>query len=549
MATDALKSELCIHCFRDMNNDSKYLFRSVTDHQRQSVHAMKIFVAVALVFAGLLVICGCAKQSNRDIARSITKTWELAWGGPGDDSVLGLDLDENGNSYVSGGFHGLVDFDPGQRVRSHKAHSDEGDAFLASYDAEGSFRWLRTWGGDGDTSATCVAVDREGNVVVVGRFEGAVDFDPGPRREVHQSAPDENTSSSGSFLVKYGADGRFRWARSWSGGSVGSEIEPCGAYSVDLDSEGCIYVTGSFAGSVSLGAGSEKGNASSKGGQDIYLAKWDSVGDFQWLKTWGGEAEYEIGYAVRVHDNDAIYVAGFFGESAEGVDFSPVPSSAAVRFSNGGLDAFVSRFQSDGDFEWVRTWGNTAHESMDIAYGLVSDTSGSVYVTGCFDGRVAFNGDSTGAFRTSLGDADVFVVSFDEQGLFRWVKTWGGSGTDIGMAIEMDGNSMLGIAGVFTGEVDFDPRQTISSGKSQGKLDVFLSAFTSEGQFITVSTWGSNDYDEGKAVRIDQNGYRYFGGYFSDTIDFNAGASSNIRSAYGGTDCFLLRLQPLVGSR
>ena len=72
--------------------------------------------------------------------------------------------------------------------------------------------WVFGVGGLEYDQATDVAIDAAGNVYAVGRFNGTVDFDPGPGTA-------ELTSAGGSdaFVAKYSPNGTYLWARQMGG--------------------------------------------------------------------------------------------------------------------------------------------------------------------------------------------------------------------------------------------------------------------------------------------------------------------------------------------
>ena len=69
--------------------------------------------------------------------------------------------------------------------------------------------------------------------------------------------------------------------------------------------------------------------------------------------------------------------------------------------SEGGLDAFIRIYNSDGDEEWTRQFGTS---EFDSAGGVSADSSGGVYVVGFTFGT--FPG------QTSEGGQDAFLAKF-----------------------------------------------------------------------------------------------------------------------------------------
>ena len=61
-------------------------------------------------------------------------------------------------------------------------------------------------------------------------------------------------------------------------------------------------------------------------------------------------------------------------------------------------------------------------------------------VTGFFDGSATFGAGETNATTlTSAGDADIFVAKYDASGDLVWATRAGGTGTDVGNSIALDG--------------------------------------------------------------------------------------------------------------
>jgi len=78
------------------------------------------------------------------------------------------------------------------------------DAFLAKYDADGRFLWVRQGGGSLHDYGMAVALDATANVYLVGNFDGSARFG-GTILTSH--------GLSDVFLVKYSSAGELLWAR------------------------------------------------------------------------------------------------------------------------------------------------------------------------------------------------------------------------------------------------------------------------------------------------------------------------------------------------
>ncbi len=389
--------------------------------------------------------------------------WACSWGGSEHDGGSDVAVDGSGNVYVTGSFSSdAVDFDPGSGVDNHTSNGSS-DVFLIKLDSSCAFEWARTWGGSDYDSDFDVAVNGSGNVCVTGVFGQTVDFDPGSGVDNHTANGDRDV-----FLSRFDSNGSFQWARTWggSGYDVGAEVA--------VDGLGVTYVTGGFFETVDFDPGSGMDNHASSGDRDAFLSKFDSSGAFAWARTWGGSG-YDFGNGVSLDGSGNLYVTGGF---AGIVDFDP-GSGVDNHTANGGREGFLSRFDSNGAFNWARTWGGPAWSS-----GVAAGGSGDVYVTGTFLYTVDFDPGSGADNHTSNGYFDAFVSKFDSSGTFQWAHTWGGSGWDgwdEGYGGTVDGMGSLYVTGSFTYTADFDPGDGVDNHTSNGLKDVFLVKFLPDG--------------------------------------------------------------------
>lgn len=107
--------------------------------------------------------------------------WAIQLGEGGDGSVGpgGFTVDGAGNVYVTGPFHGTVDFDPGPETLELTSSGWESDTFILKLDAFGNLVWLKHLNGIYESYARSIAVDFFGNTYTCGAFVEE-DFDPGP---------------------------------------------------------------------------------------------------------------------------------------------------------------------------------------------------------------------------------------------------------------------------------------------------------------------------------------------------------------------------------
>ena len=87
--------------------------------------------------------------------------------------------------------------------------------------------------------------------------------------------------------------------------------------------------------------------------------------------------------------------------------------------NSGRTDAFVIKFNSSGAKQWTKKLGTAQN---DLANGVATDSSGNFYVTGFTYQHLDGN--------TSAGNADLFVVKYNSSGTKQWTKQLGSSSRD-----------------------------------------------------------------------------------------------------------------------
>ena len=381
-------------------------------------------------------------------------------------------------------------------------------------------------GATGLDQGRAVGTDSQGNVYVVGAFEGKVFFDSG------QSVELESSGIEDAFVAKYTSSGDLSWARRFGGS--GEDI----ALDVAVDNSDNIYVTGYFTGNATT----DSGQGLSGGAQtNAFVAKLDPEGEFNWIARLGTDSRTE-GYGIGVDGNGHVYVGGYFRGTA---DFDPGPN-AAQRMSAGNGDQFVVKLGNDGSYIWASTTGGTGN---DGAGSLVVDQVGNVYTTGSFQGTADFDPGSGTFHLSSAGDDEIFVNKLDVDGNFVWARRLGGSGRDHGNGIAVDDQGSVYTTGLFTGTADFDPAPDSAFPlASAGKFDAFVSKLDGNGDFSWAKRWGSpgtsdaNASDGGLGIALGPGGQVYTTGYFAGTVDFDPGPEEVRVTTAGHRDVFVSTL-------
>ncbi len=380
--------------------------------------------------------------------------WVKSWGGADIDCGNSVSVDSFGDVYVTGQFTILADFDPtaGEEIRK----AAETDIFLCKYSSDGDFLWVRTWGGVGFDYANGICHGPWDNVYVTGSFEGNVDFDPGPTVDIRSG------NGRDAYLVKYHWNGEYDWARTWGGDGfdIGEDVA--------ASPTGYVYTTGCYWHDVTFDPDNPGAVNHSNGNCDAYLLKYSLEGDYQWVRTWGGEG-YDHGYSVAISGYNYAFVAGSFQSI---VDFDPGYYSYTM---NAGSETkhYINKFSHSGAQSTVCSVAGIENpvswRDPDISIDI--EPSGYVYVAGKFDGSTYF---SYYTQPVSNGGFDAYIAKYSSGLSFSWARCIGGPGNDACLGIALDNSGNIYASGYFNDTVDFDPGSGVTEYASHGMDDSFL---------------------------------------------------------------------------
>jgi hypothetical protein len=390
--------------------------------------------------------------------------WAHSVGGTGEDIGARISLDQDGNVLITGWFASLnADFDPGPGS-ALLSTAGQTDIYLGSYDPDGNYRWAFNIGTVLGEGGHDICTDQSGHFFITGYFQGTnVDFDPGPGSVLLSSIG----NSGDIFIAKYHTDGTLVWAKSAGGAAyeVGNGIS--------VDHSGNVLVAGPFKGTVDFDPGSGTASLTSSGGYDIFVAKYDSSGNYLWAFLVGGNGDDNAGDVTTDVNDNVVFCASFHGTD---IDFDPGPGTALLS-SLGGSDCSVAKYDPAGNYLWAGRFGG---QQDDWIIKVRTDASGNIFHTGAFrDTNVDFDPGAGVAPLSSGGQEDIFFSEWDGNGLLVWAKRIGGAYSDWGNTIGLTAEGDIRLAGNFTGtNIDFDPGEGIALLTSKGGADIFFGGYS-----------------------------------------------------------------------
>ena len=227
--------------------------------------------------------------------------WSFGQGGTAGEHPERIGLSASGDILLTGSSGEGPNIVPISNFGGDDIVGEAGDpggffGFYARYNAEGSHVDSRGFFSTANSaSVTKAYVDESGNTFISGSFSGDIDLGGG-------SLPSRGESDV--YLVKYNAQGGHEWSVSHGGDGAVFAISMI----VDTD---YIYLSGSFSGAANFGGRVIE----SVGGSDIFVAKYDLLGEHQW--SFGlGDSTSNFSPQLLLHQND-LYVSGAFQDSID----------------------------------------------------------------------------------------------------------------------------------------------------------------------------------------------------------------------------------------
>lgn len=222
-------------------------------------------------------------------------------------------------------------------------------------------------------------------------------------------------------------------------------------------------------------------NSFGAGDYDVYLIKTNEEGDTMWTRTYGG-AFRDYGSEVQQTIDDGYIIIG-----------------ATKSFNNNIDDLYLIKTDANGDILWTKVYGGLWGE---VGSSIIQDSAGNYLATGY---TMSFD----------PGNADVWVLKFNEFGDTLWTRRVGGDNTDYGVSIKRCENGDYIITGY---------TQSFSSNH-----DIYLIRINPYGDTTWTNHYGGEGLDFGEDVLELDGGEFIIAGY---------------TTSYGTDDydCYLVRV-------
>lgn len=381
--------------------------------------------------------------------------WAVSWGDDlGNTRLNSLATDVDGNVYSIGTYEGEVDFDPSP-VDSFQTQPGSRGFYIHKMDSNGNFVWVRTIGNVSQDQAFQIALDGEANLYIAGKFGGYTDFDPSVNTFYLQGGILHD-----SFLLKLTSNGKFRWAKMWTGMWVNE------AKCVATDKGDGVFVSGYFGGRMDMDPSpTDSLVLEASDAFDLYLIRLDTLGNFQWASRVGGTGFSRARDLAVDSFGNVVMAGGYSGE----LILEPDLPSPTIDGIDGGF--FLKKVDGAGTVLWTQVWESTFFQEI---LALAVNGAGQVYATGQFQDSLDLDPSSAVFELTNAGPLDMFIMELDPSGNFQWGMNIAENGNNLGTGIAVDGSGDILAGGLYGGVVDFDPGNGMALDSTMGFFDMYV---------------------------------------------------------------------------
>ena len=418
--------------------------------------------------------------------------WAQIANGPGDETIAGHLVLDDGSILVGGTFKDWIYLDDESAIGPTVGLQDDSDSYVAVMNSSGNWAFGLNFGSIGDDGIDALAKHPSGDIILSGHYcVGVID----ESCELNVSSftlPKDNQEHEGSAFI-----GRFAvvddnltavWVRSVAhiGGVSGFDlaVEPNGDISVGLftfgmleidnyslgdtgrnlailhydqngdliwansvksahsvedfggmcySNDGHLHIAGTFVGSIQV---LENVKLNSRGGADIFLAQYDSDGNVTWIEHAGGPSE-DWANDCEIDSNGIIHVVGLIEETSQ--------FSSMILTSNGSADIFHATANLGGDWQTVANYGGPWYEKAE---SIIIDSRNNLIIAGTFSSNFSLGLDELTDMDNDNYKTDVFVGQLEDNNQWSWAISAGGYGDDKAHSIQLDSqeNPTIGIA-------------------------------------------------------------------------------------------------------
>lgn len=436
---------------------------------------------------------------------SIGLVYSTLLGGSNYEYAFAIDVDDSGFAYITG-YTYSVDFPTLNPIQDVQVLSD---VYVFKLSRSGDELIYSTYlGGSDNDQANGIAVDKDYSVYITGRTSS----DDYPTINPFQT----NQVYDDVFVTKLSPNGDGIEYSTYIGG--GSDDK---GNSIAVDSTGSAYIAG-----LTLSPEYPLLNPyqSDQPDADAFVTKLSPLGNSLEYSTYIGGSNGDVATSIVVDDKGNAYITG----TTTSIDY-PVMNPAQTY--NADIDIIVSKLSPEGNDLVYSTY--LGGDMADIGKGIAIDDENKAYIIGCTNSS---DYPLVNPLQELQGEEDILLTILSTTGDdIEFSTAFGGSDPDYGLAIDVDSDADIFIAG-HTVSMDFPIKNPYQY--YQGGGDGFITRISPKGENLVYSTYlGGSSYDNGFSdIAVDSEGSLYIAG-FTRSADFPL--VNSIQELQGSHDIFV----------
>jgi len=347
------------------------------------------------------------------------------------------------------------------------------------------FEWANQCGNPPNTTdtKTALASGIDGNFYLSGEFLDTAQF--GNKMLVSAGGTD-------IFLVKYNSEGIAVWTN-----RIGS-VDYDYVQKIIVDEDGNVIVTGYFYGTTQIG----QDQYTSYGSQDVFIAKFNSEGDFLWSHRAGGPmADYIRGLTLDADQN--LIVTGYF--------YDMISFGDTTILASGSSDIYLAKFDAEGGLLWATSAGGS---SSDQAHSASCDPDGNILLTGSFYYDITL-GDTT---LSTINPVGVVIARYFPDGQLDRAFQLDGTYLTTEVYIKAGQEGDFYVSGNFSEQLIFGDNIFDAGEFNQ---DIFTAKYDGSCNLLWARHAYSTASDQLMGIETDTYDNLYITGHYLDTIHFD----------------------------